>query len=269
MRSAINVTVVVENKPGAGGRLLAGQFKHMHGDGSVYMTAPIVVPVLAPMVYKIDYNPETDLLPVALLCRFGFGLAVRADHPARNIRELREWLRANPGQANFGSPSPGSLPHFFGVMIGKGIGVDLQHIPFNGGGQMQAALLGGTVPLGIDVISEIFQGHRAGKLRILATSGATRDALLPDVPTFAEQGLPSIVGEGWFALYAPPGTAQDRIQRMNGVVNTALKSPELAERLKSLGFEPGGGTPADLAQLQRTDSERWAPVVKASGFHPQ
>jgi tripartite-type tricarboxylate transporter receptor subunit TctC len=231
------------------------------------MLAPIVVPVLAPLVFsKLPYNPSTDFAPVAHVANFQFGLSVNASHPAKNMQELLAWFKANPAQANFGSPAPGSLPHFFGVMIATGAGLDLVHVPFNGGGPLMNALIGNQVSSGIDTLVDQIEMVRGGKIRMLATSAATRSPLLPEVPTFAESGLRGVEGTSWFAVYAPAKTPAATIQQINAAVNKALATPELRERFGKLGLEPTGGSPADLAAIMKRDSERWAPVVKASGF---
>jgi tripartite-type tricarboxylate transporter receptor subunit TctC len=231
------------------------------------MLAPIVVPVLAPLVFsKLPYNPATDFAPVASVANFQFGLAVAASHPAKNVVELVAWWKANPAQANFGSPAPGSLPHFFGVMIASGAGVDLVHVPFSGGGPLMTALVGNQISSAIDTLVDQIELVRGGKTRMLATSGATRSPLLPEVPTFGEAGLKGVEGTSWFAVYAPAKTPAATIQQLNAAINKALQNPELRERFGKLGLEPTGGSPADLASIMKRDSERWAPVIKASGF---
>jgi tripartite-type tricarboxylate transporter receptor subunit TctC len=260
-------TVLVENKPGAGGRIAAEALKNAAPDGSTLMLAPIVVPVLAPLVFsKLPYNVATDFSPVVHIANFQFGLSVAASHPAKNMKELLAWFKANPANANFGSPAPGSLPHFFGVMIATDAGLDLVHVPFNGGGPLQNALVGNQVSSGIDTLVDQIEMHRGGKTRILATSAATRSPLLAEVPTFAEAGLKGVEGTSWFAVYAPAKTPAATIQQINAAFNKALAAPDLRERFLKLGLEPTGGSAADLQAVMKRDTDRWGPVVKASGF---
>jgi tripartite-type tricarboxylate transporter receptor subunit TctC len=267
MAAELKQPVVVENKPGAGGRIAAEMLKNAVPDGATIMLAPIVVPVLAPLVFsKLPYDPATDFAPVVHVANFQFALSVNAAHPAKNVNELIAWYKANPALANYGSPAPGSLPHFFGVMIASGAGLDLVHVPFNGGGPLMNALVGNQVSAAIDTMVDQIEMTRGGKIRMLATSGAARSPLVPEVPTFVESGLKGVEGTSWFAVYAPAKTPQPAIQQLNAAINKALAAPELRDRFVKLGLEPTGGTPAELAAIMKRDTERWAPIVKASGF---
>ena len=267
MKDELKQPVLVENKPGAGGRIVAESMKSAPADGSVLMLTPVVVPVLAPMVFsKLPYDPAVDFTPVAHVANFQFALGVNGTHPAKSMKELVAWYKANPAKANFGSPAPGSLPHFFGLMIGKGAGVELIHVPYNGGAPMMNGLMGDQVTSGIDTTVEMIELHRAGKIRILGTSGATRSPLLPEVPTLVESGLVGVEGTGWFAVYAPAKTPDATVRQLNASINKALAVPELRERFMKLGLEPTGGTPSELSARMAQDTARWSPVVKASGF---
>ena len=267
MKDDLKVNIVIENRAGAGGRVAADLLKASPADGSVVMITPIVVPVLAPLVFsKLNYNPATDFAPVGHVCNFNFALSVPASLPVKNVAEFVTWLKANPQKANFGSPAPGSLPHFFGEMLSRDAKADMVHVPFAGGSALMNALMGGQVSAGIDVLLEALEAHRSGKVRIIAVSGEKRSAVVPEVPTFSEQGFPNIVASGWFGMYAPARTPEAVITATNRALVKALTHPEVLERFGKLALEPGGGTAADLARLEQASTARWAPVVKATGF---
>ena len=267
MKDELKANIVVENRAGAGGRLAADLLKSAPADGSVVMITPVVVPVLAPLVFsKLNYNPATDFAPVGHVCNFNFALSIPASLPAKTVAEFVAWLKANPQRANFGSPAAGSLPHFFGEILSREAKADMVHVPFAGGAALMTALVGGQVSAGIDVVLEALEAHRAGRVRILATSGERRSAVLPDVPTFKESGYPGIVASGWFAMYAPARTPAASIDAINRALNKALAHPEVLDRFGRLALEAGGGSPADLRALEQASTARWAPVVKATGF---
>jgi tripartite-type tricarboxylate transporter receptor subunit TctC len=265
--NAMGRPVVIERKPGATGRIAAEALKNADPDGATLYLAPIVVPVVAPLVFKnLRYDPVKDFAPVAQVLTFRYALAVGPNHPARTVREFITWAKAHGEEAAFGTAGAGSVPHFFGVMIGRATDTQLVHVPYKGAAPMLADLMGGQIAAGVDSLTNLIELHRAGRIRIIATSGAERSPLSPAVPTFKEQGLAAIDAVGWVAIYARAGTPKPLIGRLSAAIVETLRRPEIRERFLSLGVEPTGTTPEALAAIMAADTARWAPIIKASGF---
>jgi tripartite-type tricarboxylate transporter receptor subunit TctC len=185
----------------------------------------------------------------------------------KTLKELVAWAKANPKESSYGSPAAGSLPHFFGVLFGRAAGIEFVHIGYRGSAPALADLAGGNIPIVVTTTSDLLAMHQAGRIRILATSDAQRSPLLPDVPTFREAGY-DIEGAAWYGLFAPAKTPPDLVERYAKIVSDAVKRPEVKEKLLKLGLYATGTTAAEFAAIQKTDSARWAPAVKASGFTP-
>jgi tripartite-type tricarboxylate transporter receptor subunit TctC len=267
LRADLGQPIVVENRSGATGRIAVDALKSATPDGATLLFAPIVVPVIGPLVFKrISYDPARDLVPVTQVARYEFAFAVAAHHPARTVPEFVAWAKANPAQASFGSPGAGSLPHFLGVMLAQAAGVELVHVPYKGVAPLEAELMSGQIAAGISASADVIPLHRAGKLRILGTSGRERSPLLPAVPTFRQQGYPAVEAAGWHGVYAPAGTPKAVIDRLSMAIVAAVQTPELRRKLGTLGVEPTGTTPETLAAIMAADAARWAPIIKASGF---
>jgi tripartite-type tricarboxylate transporter receptor subunit TctC len=268
LTEAIGRPVVIVNRPGAGGRVAAEQLKHSHADGSTLLVTPIFATVLAPLtVQGLEYDPQADFAPVTQILRFEFALAVAANHPARSVEEFIAWSRANPSKASLGTLGAGTLAHFAGFLLGEHVGIDVVHVAYNGPGALEADLLGGQVSSEIDAIPNLLALRESGKLRVLATTGATRSKLCADVPTFTELGLPAIRADSWVGVYAPARTPKAVVDTLSREINAALRAPDVQAHFKALGFEATGTTPDELASIMAADRVRWAPIVKATGFH--
>jgi len=267
LRTATGRPIIVENRPGAYGGIAVSALKQAAPDGTTLLMAPVALPVLVPLAAKqVDYDPVRDLVPVAQVVEFAIALAVGPDHPARTVAEFVAWARSKPASAVFGSPGGGGLPHLFGVMIGRAAGIELLHVPYRSAAQLAANLMGGQVASGTGALSDFIALHRAGKLRIIGTSGARRSSLAPEVPTFREQGFADVVGTGWTALFAPAKTPQAVIGWWSSIIMAALQDPALRGNLVRIGVEPTGTTPEALAAIIAADTARWRPIIKASGF---
>ncbi|HSW07300.1 Bug family tripartite tricarboxylate transporter substrate binding protein [Aquabacterium sp.] len=266
LREDLKRPVVVENRPGAGGRILAAALKTLPTDGSVVMLAPDSLATTNPFVFKKLGYEVADLVPVSMVAEFPFALATSAEVGPKTFAEFLKLVRDNPKRADFGSPAAGSPLHFVGLMVGRDIGVDLLHVPFQGGAALVTALVGGQPTAGVNTLTDMLEMHKAGKLRILAVTGAQRAAVLPDVPTFAELGVKQVIARGFFGLYAPAGTSAAAVTTWNTALRRVLQLPDVRERLGALAFTPRASTPEELVQLARDDAAVWGPVIKASGF---
>jgi tripartite-type tricarboxylate transporter receptor subunit TctC len=203
LQAKLGVNVIVENKTGAGGRLAAQQVKATPANQNVIMVANPAVMVIAPLVFKDNmYDPERDFVPVSHVNDYEFALSVATAVPVRELSHLLAWMRANPEKANFGVPATGSLPHFFALMMGDKAHVKAEVVGYRGSGPLITDLIGGQVPIAFDTFDVVVPQHEAGKLRILAMSGARRSPFAPKVPTFKEAGL-DLVATGWNAFFAP------------------------------------------------------------------
>jgi tripartite-type tricarboxylate transporter receptor subunit TctC len=244
-----------------------GALKASAADGSTLLFAPLAVPVIIPIVFKdAGYDSARDLAPVAQVATFEYALAVAANNPARDLAGFVEWARVHPKQANFGSPGTGSVPHFLGMMLAKSAGIQLTHVAYRGATAVDADLMGGQIVAGISALSDFVPLHRTGKLRILAIASGRRSPLVPEVPTFREQGYASVEATGWQGVFVPALTPQPVIERLSGAIVDALRAPALREKLLGLGIEPTGTTPGELAAIVAADSARWRKLVRETGF---
>ena len=265
--SANSDNFIVENKPGAAGKLAVDALRSAKPDGSTLLLAPLVTPVLSQLVFRNPgYDPGKDMKPVGLVAHFQFALAVPANHPAKDIQSFVAWLKANPQKANFGSPSQGSLPHFFGLLLGKAAGVDFVHVPYKGGPAMVNDLIGGQISAGINTVQELLQQHEAGKLRVLGVFSQRRVAQMPHIPTFAESGFPDVHGSGWYSLWTTANTPDHKVQQLNQALAQVLQEPQVQKLLHDWVLEPQASTPQELEQLRRSDIAKWGPILASSGF---
>ena len=194
LKDSLGQTVIVENKPGAGGRIGTEFVKGQPADGATMLVVNPALFVVAPVVFsKLAYDPDADFAPVSLITTYQFCVSVPPTSAIKDVKGLVEWIKKNPNQANYGSPAAGSLPHFFGLMIGKAAGVEMVHSSYNGSGPLVTALIGNQIPMGVDAY-DAQSAYHPDKIRILATAGTTRKKA--DIPTFKEAGIPRNRGRG-------------------------------------------------------------------------
>ena len=267
LREATGHAWIAENRTGAGGRIAAEALKASAADGNTLLFSPIAAISIFPSTHKkLNYDPFIDFAPIALTGAFEMGLAVGPATPAKSTTELIDWLRANPAQANFGSPAAGSLPHFLGLLFAEQAGIKWQHINYRGAADAVKDLLGGQIPAMVTVVGDALPQVQAGKFRLLATSGAKRSPFAADVPTFAELGYKDLLTDGWYGLFARAGTSPETIERYNKIMQQALTGPEGQDRLRKFALLHVPTTPAEFGAIVRRDRDRWGRVVKASGF---
>jgi tripartite-type tricarboxylate transporter receptor subunit TctC len=268
MRSALKEPVIVEDRSGAQGRLGVQAVKAAAPDGKTILMTPVAPMSIYPLVYKsLSYDALADFVPLSQLAKFDFGLAVGHDIPAKTLKELIAWVKANPKQGNYGTPGAGTLPHFFAVSFAKATGLDLRHVSYRGSAAAIKDLLGGQIAIVVTTTSDLLTQHKAGRIRVLATSGAHRSPFLPDIPTFKEEGF-GIEGEGWYGMFAPAKTPPAIVAKYSKVIAEAMQQPAIKDRLKAFGLVPTGTTSAELGRIQKADMQTWAPAVKASGYTP-
>jgi tripartite-type tricarboxylate transporter receptor subunit TctC len=269
LRAGLNRPVIVEDRTGAAGRIGVQAVKAAAPDGNTLLLTPIAPMSVFQHVYKdLAYDPINDFRPITQIATFDLAVAVGPAVAAKSLKDLVDWAKANPAQANYGMPAAGSLPHFFGVLFGRAAGIDLRAVIYRGSAAALTDLVAGQIPIVFTTTTDFLQLHKAGKIRVLATSGARRSPFLPEVPTFKEAGY-DIQGSGWYGMFAPAKTPDDIIARYNKIVVAAIKTPEVHKRLLDFGLEPTGTSAEEFAAIQKADSELWAPAVKASGFTPQ
>ncbi len=269
LRVALDQPVIVENRAGAQGRIGVQAVKAAAPDGKTLLLTPVAPMSVYQHVYKaLAYDPIGDFQPVSQVATFDFAIAAGPQVPAKTLKELVDWVKANPTQGSYGTPAAGTLPHFFAVSFAKAAGLDLRHVGYRGSAAALTDLVGGQIPIVVTTTSDLLEQHKAGRIRVLATSDRQRSPFLPDLPTFKEAGY-DIQGTGWYGVFLPAKTPADVVERLNKAIVAAVQTPLVKERLLAFGLQPTGTSAAELARIQKADSELWAPAVKASGFTPE
>ena len=266
MSKTIGQPVTVENKPGAGGNLGAEAAARSAPDGYTIFMSTSGIQAINPALYaKMPVDVNRELVPVAPLVSLNNVLVLHPSVKANSVKELIALAKANPGKLPYASSGNGTSIHMSGAMFTHLTGVELIHVPYKGSGPAVTDLLAGQVSLMFDNIPSSLPHIRSGKLKALATTGAKRDAALPDLPTIAEAGVPGYESGVWFGLMAPAGTPKEVVAKLNAEAVKGAKSPDFVKRMGDLGYNMIPASPEVMTDMIRQEIARWTPIVKASG----
>jgi tripartite-type tricarboxylate transporter receptor subunit TctC len=271
MRGKFAQNIVYDTKPGAGGRIAAEFIKRAAPDGQQLLQIPASVMVLHPHVFKkLPYDTLADFTPVCGLCAFTTVLTAGPGLPAevRTFADFIRWAKANPALANIGNPSSGSGGHLSSMVLARQTGAPLNPVPYKGGGPLLTDLMGGQLPVSINVVSEVLPHIRSGRLRALAVTAPSRWKALPDVPTMSELGIAELRSVEWLGWFGPAQMPAARVAAINAAVNDALVTPAMTEVFARSGLEPLRMAPEAFAAHVRQDHQYWGNVVKTTGFKP-
>lgn len=267
LQGTLAPTVIVENRAGAGGQIAVSALKNSAPDGTTLLLSVPGPITLAQFTFKsLPYKPD-DIVPAAMVSTFAFALAVGPGVPesVRTLKDYLAWARSNKANAVFGSPAAGATPHLVGMMLSKASGVELTHVPYRGDAPGIQDLIGGQVPAYLSTIGSFSPHMKSGRLRLLAISGVSRNAIAPDVPTWREQGF-AIDNIEWTGIFVPKGTPPAVVQRVASAVQAVVMQPDFAKFLAELGMTPQTSTPQSFAEQVRAETEQWRADIKRIGF---
>jgi len=262
-------SLIVDNRPGAGGRIGVQAVKASPTDGATFGLSPASILVIYPHVYaKLHYDPLKDFEPVCTACSVGFGLVVGPMVPesVKSLQQFADWCAANPDKASYGSSGAGSMPHFAGEMVAGGAKFKMVHVPYRGAAPAVQDLVAGQIAANLAVITNVLPHIQSGKVRVLVTTGDKRSPFLPDTPTLAELGMKDLVAEEWFGIYMPAGTPRTLVSRLAASVRNAMNTSEVAASYKKLAMEPAYYAMDDFRAVMAKDLEKWGAIVRATGF---
>jgi tripartite-type tricarboxylate transporter receptor subunit TctC len=256
----------VENVGGAGGNIGMGQGARATPDGYTVLVVPPNIVVNPAMYDSVPYDPYRDFDPVTVAVSSPTVLTVHPSLPVQTVKEMVDLIKSSPGRFSFASPGTGTPPHLIGEQFRLSLDLDLVHVPFNSAGLAVGATLAGHTPVAFTSLPPAVPQIRDGKLHALAVTSKMRSQALPDVPSMAEAGYPGVVGEGWFAFIVPARTPKDIIALLQREIVAIVSLPDITEKMAELGFEAVGDTPDEAAALFRSESAKWAKVIRAANI---
>ena len=266
----LQTTVIVENKAGAGGQIAAQALKAAAPDGTTFFLSHDHTVSILPLVVKNPgFDPAKDFVPVAGFATFVNALAVSSNTPAKSFNDYVAWVKTQGNKGNVGIPAPASVPEFLVKVLGEKYRLDLQSAPYRGSAPMMADMLGNQIGAGVASVPDFIEHHKSGKIRVVAVLGSTRQAALPDVPTFAELGLAGFEDVPYYGIFAPAGTPKAAIDRFSDALAKVVAMPDVRERLTAMGLTVGHMPPAQLGKTEQAYAQTWARIIKASGFQAQ
>jgi tripartite-type tricarboxylate transporter receptor subunit TctC len=262
----LSQSVVVDNKPGAGGNVAAEFVSRAAADGYTILVMSSSHPIQKLLKPELSYDPIADFTPLARLARYSYILVIHPGVKARSVKELVALAKAEPGRLNFVSSGNGSGSHLVGELFKIATSTDMTHIPYKGGAQAITDLVGGRVEMMFSPIPAVMSHIKSGKLIVLATTGSRRSQALPDVPTVAEAGFPGFTASSWYGVVGPAKMPASVSDLLNKQINVVLQAPDVRERLANEGADPAPMTREQFAQLIRSDHQKWGKVISATGI---
>jgi tripartite-type tricarboxylate transporter receptor subunit TctC len=262
--------IIIDNKAGAGGNIGTEAIARAKPDGytlGMGNFAPLAVN--KSLFKKINFEPQTDLVPIGLIERGPLILMVRNDSPYKSVKDIVAAAKASPGKLSYASGGIGGTHHLSGALFEHAAGIDMIHAPYKSGSAGATDLMGGQVQMMFEQMYAAMPSVKGGKLRALAITSKTRSPLAPEIPTMAEQGFPEVEVLNWQGLIGPKGLSPELVRLLNATLNKALQDPALREQILSQGNEVGGGTPEQFAALIKAETPRWAKVVKDAKIDPE
>lgn len=266
MSQQLGQTIVIENKPGAGGNLGADFVAHAAPDGYTLVIASSQVTMNPYLGMKVPFRIERDFEPVGLIGSVPLMLVANPDQPYKTLKEFIDYTRANPGKVSYSSPGPGTPQHLAGEVFAKLNKTELLHVPYRGTGPSITDLMGGQVQVSFATFASAIQYVRAGKLRAIGIAGQRRTPLMPDLPAFGEAGLKGYDAELWYSLLAPAKTPRAVVDKINAALLTALKSPDVVDQFAKQGFEAKGSSPDELKAFIGREMTRWQRVISENNI---
>ena len=270
MSAILGQPIIIENKAGAGGNIGTEAIARGKPDGyTIGMGNFAPLAVNHALFKKLNFDAANDIVPIGLIEKGPLILMVRNDSPYKSIKDIVAAAKANPGKLSYASGGIGGSHHLSGALLENAADIDLIHAPYKSGAAGATDLMGGQVQMMFEQMYSAMPAIKGGRLRALAITSKTRSPLLPDLPTMAEQGFPSVEVQNWQGLVAPKGIPADLVKQLNAALNRALQDPEVKDKILSQGNEMGGGTPEQFAALIKTEAPRWGKVVKDAKIEPE